>query len=82
MLLKNMRSVGRILPDNAKKTAYAAWHLTEENKKRPNEQKLSILAIIKTLQISRATYYRYLDFAKNSLIEMSAKEVWKNKMNK
>ena len=82
---KRARENGRIggrkkgLPDSAKKTAYAAWHLTQENKKRPNEQKLSIPDIIKILKISRATYYRYLDFAKTSLIEMSAKEVWKKK---
>ena len=79
--LKKAKENGRIggrkkgLPDAAKKTAYAAFHLTEENKKKPDEQKLSIDDIIKILKISRATYYRYLDFAKISLVEMSAKRI-------
>lgn len=83
--LKRAKENGKIpgrkkgLPDAAKKTAYAAYHLTEENKKKTNDQKLSIDDIIKILKISRATYYRYLDFAKISLIERSAKKVWKKK---
>lgn len=79
---ENVRIGGRKkgLPDAAKKTAYAAFHLTEENKKKPDEQKLSINDIIKILKISRATYYRYLDFAKTSLVEISAKKVWKRKV--
>jgi hypothetical protein len=38
--------------------------LTEENKKNPGESRYSISDIIEILKISRATYYRYLEFAK------------------
>lgn len=83
--LKHAKENGRIggrkkgLPDAAQKTAYAAFHLTEGNKRKPPEQRMPIDDIIKTLKISRATYYRYLDFAKTSLVEKSAKKVWKKK---
>lgn len=83
--LKRAKENGRIggrkmgLSDDAKKKAYAAFHLTEENKKRPNEQKLSNDDIVKVLSISRATYYRYFDFAKTSVVEKSAKKIWKKK---
>ena len=83
--LKRARDNGRVggkkpgLNAEAKKTAYAALHLTEENKKRPDEQKLSITDMINIFHISRATYYRYIDFAKKSLIEMEPLKEWKKK---
>jgi DNA invertase Pin-like site-specific DNA recombinase len=70
--LKRAKENGRIggrkkgLTSDAKKTAYAAFHLTEENKKKPGESRYSISDIIQLLKISRATYYRYLQFVKEN----------------
>jgi|ERR1035437_6822950 DNA invertase Pin-like site-specific DNA recombinase len=68
--LKRARENGRIggkkkgLTEEAKKKALAALSLTEKNNKRPREDKLSVDDIAKTLGLSRATFYRYLDWAK------------------
>lgn len=83
--LKRARENGRIggrakgLSDKAKKTAYAIYHLTEENNNKPPKDRLSIEEMCGVFHISRATFYRYLDFAKRSAIEMAAKTVWKKK---
>lgn len=59
------RSKGRVggkpkgLTDEKKKTAYAAWHLTQEGK-------LKVSEIYKTLNISKATYYRYISFVSDN----------------
>ena len=52
------------LTEDAKKKAKAALSLTTGNNKRPREEKLSVDDIAKTLGLSRATFYRYLDWAK------------------
>lgn len=71
--LKRARENGRIggrakgLTDNAKKTAYAALHLTEQNNNKPPQDRISVEDLAKILNISRATYYRYLEFAKTSV---------------
>jgi DNA invertase Pin-like site-specific DNA recombinase len=68
--LKRARENGRIggkkkgLTEDAKKKAKAALSLTQENNKKPREDKLSVDDIAKTLGLSRATFYRYLDWAK------------------
>jgi DNA invertase Pin-like site-specific DNA recombinase len=68
--LKRARENGRIggkkkgLTEEAKKKAKAALSLTTGNNKRPREEKLSVDDIAKTLGLSRATFYRYLDWAK------------------
>ena len=49
------------------KKAFAALHLTEQNNQKPNEQRSSVEEIAKILEINRATYYRYLDWAKNNV---------------
>ena len=74
--LKRARENGRVggrakgLTNEAKKKAYAAYQLTEENKKRKSEARYSIMDIVKMLKISRATYYRYLEFAKKEIVVM------------
>ncbi len=86
--LKRARENGRIggrtrgLSNEAKKIAYAALHLTEENRKRPNEQKYSISDIIKILKISRATYYRYLEFAKTKTSAENSGKTRRKRNNK
>jgi DNA invertase Pin-like site-specific DNA recombinase len=83
--LKRARENGRIggrakgLSDKATKTAYAALHLTEQNNSKPPKDRNSAEDLAKILHISRATYYRYLEFAKTSVVEISAKKVWKKK---
>jgi len=52
-------------------------YLTEQNNNKPPQERISVEDLAKILNISRATYYRYLEFAKTSVIEMSAKKVWK-----
>ena len=73
--LKRARENGRIggkkkgLSEAAKKKALAALQLTEENNKKPREEKLSVDEIAEMLHVSRATFYRYLEFAKLSIAE-------------
>jgi DNA invertase Pin-like site-specific DNA recombinase len=63
--LKAARVKGRVggrkkgLNNEQKKTAYAAWHLSQKNEQPVGD-------IIKVLKISRATYYRYLNYVKES----------------
>lgn len=58
------RKKGRIggrkkgLSNDAKKTAFAAYQLTQGTNNRVND-------IIRLLKISKATYYRYLEYVKN-----------------
>lgn len=59
------------LSKESQKTAYAALHLAD--------QELPVSDILKQLNISKATYYRYLDFAKNS-IDTGKKRRKRNKM--
>ena len=66
--LKAAREKGRIggrkpgLSDEAKTKAWAAHHLAQQ-------EELSAADIINQLGVSKATYYRYLDWAKNNLDE-------------
>jgi DNA invertase Pin-like site-specific DNA recombinase len=75
--LKRARENGRIggkkkgLSPEAKKKAYAALHLTEQNNLKPVENRISINDIAKVLEVSRATYYRYIDFAKKGVVSPS-----------
>jgi DNA invertase Pin-like site-specific DNA recombinase len=68
--LKRARENGRIggkkkgLTEEGKNKAWAALSLTERNNKLPRENRQSIDDIAKTLSISRATYYRYIYWAK------------------
>jgi DNA invertase Pin-like site-specific DNA recombinase len=68
--LKRARENGRIggkkkgLTEKAKKKAITALHLTNSNNEKPREERISVDDIAKTLDISRATFYRYLDWAK------------------
>jgi len=64
--LKAARDKGRVggrkpgLSDDAKTKAWAAFHLYKQ-------EDLSISDILKQLNVSRATFYRYLDWAKNNM---------------
>jgi DNA invertase Pin-like site-specific DNA recombinase len=68
--LKRARENGRIggkpkgLTDDGKRKAYAALHITSENNKKPRNERNSIEEIAKLLTISKATYYRYMVWAK------------------
>jgi DNA invertase Pin-like site-specific DNA recombinase len=79
--LKRARENGRIggrkkgLPDAPKKVATAALLLTGRNNNKPPQERISVEDLAKILNISRATYYRYLDFDKTSLVEMSARKI-------
>ena len=70
--LKRARENGRIggkkkgLSAEAKDKAFAALSLTEGNNKLPRDNRLSIDDIAKTMNLSRATYYRYMDWAKKN----------------
>lgn len=63
--LKSAKARGRVggrkkgLNDDQKKTAYAAWHLSQNPEHMVQD-------IIKSLKISKATYYRYLKFVNNT----------------
>ena len=54
--LKNNRTI--VLTEAAKKKALTAIQLTEENNKKPRDEKLSMDVIAKMLNISRSTSYR------------------------
>lgn len=80
--LKRARENGRIggkkkgLSPEAKKKALVAWHLNEQNNAiADRSQKLSIPDIAKTLNISRATFYRYLDWAKGEVDRDKSKKL-------
>ena len=79
--LKRARENGRIggkkkgLTEEGKNKAFAALSLTARNNKLPREERLSVDDIAKTLTLSRATFYRYLDWAK----QQSEQSVKKNK---
>lgn len=73
--LKAARENGRVggkksgLTPDAQKKALAVYHFTIENRKKPKEQRMSVPELAKTVNISRATYYRYLEWAKNYKVE-------------
>lgn len=74
--LKRARENGRIggkkkgLSPEAKKKAFAAFHLNEQNNSISDRtKKLSIPDIAKTLNISKATFYRYMDWIKQQSTE-------------
>lgn len=80
--LKRARENGRIggkkkgLSPEAKKKAFAAWQLNERNNAIVDRtQKLSIPDIAKTLNISRATFYRYLDWVKSEMEREKSKKL-------
>jgi DNA invertase Pin-like site-specific DNA recombinase len=71
--LKAARENGRIggrkpgLPPEAQRKALAVYHFTEQNQKKSKEQRMSVPELAKAVDISRATYYRYIEWAKKHL---------------
>lgn len=82
--LKSARENGRIggkkpgLTPEAKRKALAVYHFTVENRKKPKEQRMSINELAKAVGISRASYYRYIEWAKNHINEPAAKRQQRN----
>ena len=71
--LKTARENGRTggkkpgLTPEAQRKAVAVYHFTTENRRKPREQRMSVPELAKAVDISRATYYRYMEWAKNHL---------------
>ncbi len=57
------------LNDEAKEIDYSTLHPTTENNKKPRKDKQSVTDIANVLGISKATFYRYLDWAKKQVNE-------------
>jgi DNA invertase Pin-like site-specific DNA recombinase len=78
--LRAAREKGRVggrkrgLNDAQKTVAFAAWHLNEKNDQPVSE-------IIKVLKISRATFYRYLQYVRENLDKMPKSKVRRKKLN-
>jgi DNA invertase Pin-like site-specific DNA recombinase len=77
--LRAAREKGRVggrkrgLNDAQKTIAFAAWHLNEKNDQPVSE-------IIKVLKISRATFYRYLQYVRENLDKMPKRKVRQKKV--
>jgi len=78
--LKRARENGRIggkkkgLTQEGKNKAFAALHLTKKNNEKPREKRKSIDEIAKVLSLSRATYFRYVYWAKDQEISTVQKK--------
>ena len=66
--LKAARENGRIggrksgLTPEVQRKALAVYQITNRN--RPKEQRMSVPELAKAINVSRATYYRYIDWVK------------------
>jgi DNA invertase Pin-like site-specific DNA recombinase len=82
--LKAARENGRVggkkpgLTPEAQRKALAVYHFTLENRKKPKEERMSVIELAKAIDVSRATYYRYMDWAKKHMNGPITKKLRRN----